>query len=111
MKIKSKKKLKKGQATLQSFEMAKEMKKMGKNWTEKAIRDLPKQIALKKEQLERSNLPLHELEHYEGRLVGQLKELLRTGRNDLVIKMVGELGVVRAFIKRKRDEDRRRKGL
>jgi len=109
MKVKPRKKLKKGQVTLQSFEMAKEIGGMRKNWAEKAVRDLPGQIALKKTQLERSNLPLYELEHYEGRLVGQLKELRRTGRSDLIIKMIGELGVVRTFIKRKKDEDRKKR--
>ncbi len=109
MRVKPKKRPRKGQATLQSFEAAKEMKGMRKTWAEKAIKDLPKQIALKKAQLERSNLPLYELEHYEGRLEGQLKELRRTGRDDLVIKMIGELGVVRTFIKRKKDEDRKRR--
>ena len=102
MKVKPKKRLRKGQATLQSFEMAKEMKEMRKGWAEEAVRNLPKQIALKKGQLEKSDLSLHELEHYEGRLVGQLRELERTGRSDLVIKIVGELGVVREFIKRKK---------
>jgi hypothetical protein len=91
----------KSQTSLDTFEAKRNIMEMRKKMAEDARKNLPRKLAIVRNQLERSNLSLGELRHYEARLERQLEDHKRHNMENLVILTEGELGLVREFIRMK----------